>query len=58
MLPWSINFQSCHITVKELAPIVVAAIIWREDWRGKTILARSDNSAVVAIIRGGISRNP
>ena len=57
MLPWSTKFQNCHITVKELAPIVVAAIIWREDWRGKTILARSDNSAVVAIIRGGMSRN-
>ena len=59
MLPWSTKFQSCHITVKELAPIVVATIIWQEDWRGKIILARSDNSAlVVAIIRGGMSRNP
>ena len=41
---------------ERLALIVVAAIIWREEFRGK--LARSDNSAVVAIIRGGMSRNP
>ena len=54
---WREVVHAANITVKELAPILVVASIWREYWRGKTILARSDNSAVVAIIRGSMSRN-
>ena len=58
--PWSNAFVGCHITVKELAPtycIVIAAIVWRDHWRGKSVLARCDNSAVVAIIKSNTSRN-
>ena len=58
MLPWSGPIQSLHITVKELAPIVVAAIIWGEHWRGMTVLARCDNMAVVAIVNSGTARDP
>ena len=55
MLPWT---GAISITVKELAPIVVAAISWGRGWKGKTILARCDNMAVVAIINSGTSKNP
>jgi hypothetical protein len=58
MLPWTNAIQHLHITVKELAPIVVAAILWGDGWRGKNILARCDNTAVVAIVNSGTSRNP
>ena len=34
-----------HLTIKELAPIVVAASIWWQEWKGKTVLALCDNAA-------------
>ena len=58
MLPWAGPVQESHITVKELAPIVVAALVLGQDWRGKTVLAHCDNSAAVAIVNMGFSRNP
>ncbi len=50
MAPWTAMYIHHHITVKELAPIVVSAIVWGSSWRGKTVLSRCDNAAVVAII--------
>ena len=58
MLPWAGPIRELHITIKELAPIVVAAVIWGPKWKGKTILARCDNVAVVAIVNSGTSKNP
>ncbi len=55
--PWSPRYSD-YITVKELAPIVIAAIVWWEEWGNKSVLARCDNSAVVAIVNGGSSRDP
>lgn len=52
-LKWVEPIASLHITVKELAPIVVAAAVWGINWRGKTILVECDNSAVVSIINRG-----
>ncbi len=49
-LPWSPRYRDCHITVKELAPIVIAAIVWQVEWRNKSVLAHCDNSAEVAIV--------
>ena len=46
-----------HITVKELFPIVIAAAVWGHAWQRTHIQVRSDNSAVVAIINGGYSRD-
>ena len=57
MLEWLGLFSGCHITVEELVPIVVAAMVWGPSWRGKTILARCDNIAVVAIVNHGSSKN-
>ncbi len=58
MLEWTESFRELHITVKELAPIVIAAIVWGPTWRGMSIRAKCDNSAVVAIVNSGSSRNP
>ena len=58
MLPWAGPTRELHIAVKELAPIVVAAVIWGPKWKGKAILARCDKTAVVAIVNSGISKNP
>ena len=57
MVPWAGAISLAHITVKELAPIVIAALVWGQNWRGRLILARCDNSATVAIVNSGTSRN-
>ena len=46
------------ITLTSDASIVVSAVIWGPKWKGKTILARCDNAAVVAIVNSGTSKNP
>ena len=38
------------ISAKELFPIVVAALVWGREWRGLTVQANCDNSAVVDIV--------
>ncbi len=38
-------------------PIVVATVLWGREWRGRTVLARCDNTAVVSIIVKGSSRD-
>ena len=55
MLPWVGPIKDLHITVKELAPIVVAAMVWGINWQGRTILARCDYVAVVGIVNSGSS---
>ena len=44
------GWESVHITVKELLPIVVAIALWEDRWQGRTVCCRSDNAAVVSII--------
>ena len=44
------NSISLHITVKEMAPIIIAAIIWGHTWKGALVTAFCDNTAVVAAL--------
>jgi hypothetical protein len=44
--------------VLELFPIVAAAHVWGRHWLHFQIEFRSDNSAVVAILNSGTSRDP
>ena len=55
---WPQSWQSTHITVKEFAPVVVAAAVWGLHWRESHILFRSDNMAVVEILRKRTSSDP
>ena len=55
---WPAEWESVHITVRELLPIVVSVAVWGHSWRGCTVRCRCDNAAVVAIIRSGSSRDP
>ncbi len=41
------------IMPKEMLPIVIAAIVWGEQWEGSSVLSWCDNSAVVATIKSG-----
>ena len=48
--------QGYGIMAKELFPIVVAAAVWGPEWAGKTVRARCDNLAVVAMVNSGSCR--
>lgn len=50
-LQWPADWQSISITVKELVPIVIAAALWGHQWSRKCICFRSDNMAVVDLLR-------
>ena len=52
-LQWVGPISNCHITTKELVPIVLAAALWGPAWKGQTIHARCDNTAVVSLINSG-----
>ncbi len=49
-LAWDQRTQDWHIAAKELIPIVIAAVIWGAQWKGKRVLAQCDNTAVVAVL--------
>jgi len=53
---WINEVQGYHITVKEMLPIVIAAI-WGRKWKGGTVLVRCDNMAAVSIINQGTSHD-
>ena len=38
-IPWAGPISSNHITVKELAPILVAAAAWGDQWKGAVVQA-------------------
>ncbi len=56
-LKWPTSMGPCHIAVKEMIPIVIAAAIWGQDWQDQSVHFRSDNAAVVALVNAGTSRD-
>ena len=46
----SLPIAAANIAAKELFPIVAAALVWGREWRGLTVRANCDNSAVVEVI--------
>ena len=53
MLKWSGALADNHITIKEMIPIVFAAVLWGQSWRGKSVLVQCDNMAAVHIVNKG-----
>ena len=51
-------YREHHITLKELLPVVIGAVIWGPNWFNKSILCWCDNKAVVHIINTGTSKDP
>jgi len=47
-----------HINFKEALCIVFAAIRWAPQWRNKKVLVYCDNTAAVAMLNKGTTRNP
>lgn len=54
--PWDEDWHHVNITVKELVPIILALGVWGKMWHNQTVLFRSDNQAVVDIIRAKTSK--
>lgn len=54
-LQWPPSWEQVHITFKELVPVVMAIALWGHQWRGGTVQCRSDNAAVVSIVKSGKS---
>jgi len=57
-LPWTGKVVEQQIAVKELIPVVVAAVVWGKQWKGLDVKCHSDNQAVVAVMQTRTSRDP
>lgn len=55
---WPETWQSFHITLKELFPIVLAIEFWADRLQNKCINFFSDNMAVVCLVNKQTSREP
>ena len=55
---WPEAIQQAHITVKEMVPIVLVAVVWGGRWSGKTMVVWCDNSTVVNTLNKGCCRDP
>ena len=56
-LQWSQEMLNKHISVKELIPIIIAAIVWGHTLNRKRVLCNCDSSAVVAVINTRYSKD-
>ena len=57
-LAWDDRSRTLQIAVKELIPIIIAAVVWGKNWKGHNVRARCDNGAVVAIVNSRYSKEP
>ena len=53
---WPTTMEASHISIQEMIPIVTAAALLGHLWKEKSVRFWSDNSAVVALINSGSSR--
>ena len=56
-LEWPSNWHPISIAAKEMVPIVIAAALWGRHWKQSCICFRSDNQAVVDILRSRTSKD-
>jgi hypothetical protein len=57
-MEWNDHARGQHISVKELVPILVAAIVWGLQWQGCRVVAHCDNMAVVTVVNSRYCRDP
>ena len=57
-LAWPQDLQDWGIAVKELFPIVVAAMVWGKRWAGHSIQVYCDNQTVVGVVNSGYCKDP
>ena len=54
---WPADMGDCHISTKEMIPVVMAAIVWGHRWQGLSVCFHTDNTAVIALINQGSARD-
>ena len=54
---WPQPYAAVAIASTEMAPIVMACIVWGRAWRGQVVHVHSDNEAVVAVINSRNSKD-
>lgn len=54
---WPEDWAATHIAPKEMVPLVVAAALWGYKWKRSRICFKTDNMAVVAVLRNRTSRD-
>ena len=52
------NWNKTYIAAKKLVPIVITASLWDPSWHGSCSCFRTDNMAVVEVLRSRTSRGP
>jgi len=55
---WPRCIADWSIAAKELVPIVLAALIWGNQWSIKLVLVYCDNQAVVEVVNSGNPKDP
>ena len=53
---WPKEWQPIHIMAKEMVPIVLSCVVWRQQLSQKTVLLQCDNMGVVAAVKKGSSK--
>lgn len=56
-LQWGSSTALAHIAIKELLPIVTAAMLWGYKWKGKMVRALCDNMAIVHVLHSRQSKD-
>ena len=54
---WNADQMPLSIAYKELFPVVILAALWGPQWVSRRVLFRSDNQAVVDVLRTGTSKD-
>ena len=57
-LQWPPSWSAVDISVKELVPLVLAAVLWGPTWAGCHVLFHVDNMAVVSVVQHLNARDP
>ena len=56
-LAWDERTFNWHIAAKELVPIIMAAVLWGQKWKGNRVVARCDNTAVVTVLNSRYAKD-
>ena len=57
-LSWDQVSQHFQVAIKELIPILIAAVIWGGKWKGCVVVANCDSEAVVVTLNSRCSKDP
>lgn len=57
-LQWPPSWSAVDIAVKQLVPLVLAAVLWGPTWAGCQVLFHVDNMAVVSVVQHLHARDP